>query len=87
MRNTTGRARRTTRSFSIDPEVHAYVVRTRGAASASERVNQLLQKAIERESDEQFEAEAARFFSVVREKARKEERAFQKAAIRSLCRD
>jgi hypothetical protein len=86
MRNATARARRTTRSFSIDPDVHAYVVRTRGGVSSSERVNQLLQKAMERESDEQLEAEAAGFFSALRGKSRKEERAFQKATKRSLSR-
>jgi len=87
MRNATPKSRRTTRSFSIDPDVHAYVVRTRGTASASERVNQMLQKAIERESDEQLETEAARFFSAPRGKSRKEERAFQKATKRSLSRE
>ncbi len=81
------RARKASKSFSIDRDVHAYVIRTRGAASASERVNELLRKAMEREGDEQLEEEAAQFFSTLHPNHRKEERAFQRAAKRSLKRD
>jgi hypothetical protein len=78
------RANRATKSFSIDRELHRYVVRTRGAASASERVNQLLRRAIEVEQQVELDREAARFFAAVRGEDRKGIRSFQKAAKRSI---
>lgn len=79
-------AKRTSKSFSIDREVETYVRRTRGTVSASERVNQLLRKAIEEECETELEQEASRFFSALQSRTRKEERAFQKATKRSLAR-
>lgn len=78
--------KRTSKSFSIDREVEVYVTRTRGEISASERVNELLRKAIEEERDEQLEQEAAQFFSTLHAGPRREERAFQRATKRSLAR-
>ena len=80
-------AKRATRSFSIEHELHSYVVRTRGTASASERVNALLRKAMDAEREAELEREAARFFSAVQAKERKEARAFQKASKRAFARD
>lgn len=77
---------RTSKSYSIERQVDAYVTRTRGKVSASERVNELLRRAIEEEQEENLEREAAQFFSELPADFRKEERAFQKATKRSLAR-
>jgi len=87
MRNTASQQKRATKSYSIDQGIHAYVVRTRGSASASERVNGLLRRAIEDEQDAELEREAAEFFSAVPQTARREAKAFERAAKRSLARD
>jgi len=87
MRNSTSTARRATKSYSIDPELHGYVLRTRGRGSASERVNQLLRRAIESEQDAELEAQAARFYAIAGKGERKEARAFYRLTKRSLSRD
>ncbi len=79
-------SKRTTKSYSIERQVEVYVTRTRGEVSASQRVNELLRRAIEEEREEQLEREAAQFFSELPADLRKEERAFQKATKRSLAR-
>jgi hypothetical protein len=71
-----------TRSFSLDPDVLTQVERTKGNASASERVNQLLKCALEMERKASLYDEAARFFSTVPDD-REERRAFQKANRRT----
>ncbi|MGD0909395.1 MAG: hypothetical protein ABSA96_17575 [Candidatus Acidiferrales bacterium] len=73
------------RSYTIDPEVEAYVTSTRGENSASQRVNDLLKRAIAQEKAEQLDREAAAFFGS--EMSRAETKAFQKAAGRTLERD
>lgn len=78
---------RTSRSFTIEPEIDEYVASTRGDQSASERVNELLRRAIVLEQQERLEREASIFFSDARNAGRKEARAFQKAAARTLARD
>lgn len=78
---------RTSRSFTIEPEIDEYVASTRGDQSASERVNELLRRAIVLEQQERLEREASIFFSDPRNAGRKEARAFQKAAVRTLARD
>ena len=77
---------RKTRSFSLDPEVLSEVERTKGSASASERVNHLLKYALEMESRADLFEEAARFFAAVPDE-REERRAFQRAAVRSWARE
>jgi hypothetical protein len=77
---------RTTKSFTIEKEINEYVASTRGIASASERVNELLRRAIIEEQYEKLEAEAAAFFSEP-EQGRPETRSFQKAALRTFERD
>ena len=57
-----------------------------GHRSASERVNELLKRAILEEQYDRLEAEAAAFFTEDRS-SRDETRAFQKAALRTLYRD
>jgi hypothetical protein len=78
---------RITKSFTLEPEVTDYVARTKGAQSASERVNQLLKRAMLQERYDRLEAEAEAFFASVKDTERKETRAFQVASIRSITRD
>jgi len=78
---------RTSKSFTIDTEIEQYVTNTRGDRSASDRVNELLKRAILQERLEQLDEEAAAFFSDARNSGRADARAFQKASMRSLARD
>lgn len=79
------------KSFTIESDISEYLLETKGERSASERVNELLRRAMIQEQYERLEAEAARFFSQSRSNVRKGERrttkAFQQASIRSLGRD
>ena len=78
---------RKTRSFSLDPEVLSEIERTKGSASASERVNQLLKYALETERKASLYQEAAQFFgSVPPADDRTERRAYQKAGLESWSR-
>jgi hypothetical protein len=77
---------RRTRSFSLDPVVLSEVERTKGHASASERVNQLLKYALELERKARLYQEAAQFFGSAPED-REERRAFQKASVRAWGRE
>ena len=77
---------RKTRSFSLDPDVLTEVERTKGEASASERVNQLLKYALEMERKASLYQEAADFFSSAPDD-REERRAFQKANLRTWARE
>lgn len=77
---------RLVKSYTIEPEVHTYVVTTKGDRSASKRVNELLKKAIVQEQCDQLEREAAAFFAVEADH-RTETKAFQKAARHTLERD
>ena len=77
---------RLAKSFMVDPEINEYVDSTKGERSASERVNELLKRAIREEQYDRLEAEAAAFFAGARS-SRAETRAFQKAALRSFDRD
>lgn len=74
------------KSFMVDPEINEYVDSTKGDRSASERVNELLKRAILEEQNDRLEAEAAAFFAEARD-ARAETGAFQEAALRTLDRD
>ncbi len=78
---------RTAKSFTLDREVSDYVTRTKGDQSASERVNQLLKRAMLQERYDRLEAEAGTFFASVKDSERKETRALQAASIRSITRD
>ena len=79
-------ATKKTRSYSLDPDVLSEVNRTKGDASASERVNQLLKFALEAERRASLSQEAAQFFSTAPDD-REERRALQKATIRSWARE
>jgi Arc/MetJ family transcription regulator len=75
-----------TKTFSLDRDILASVKRTKGTASESERVNQLLRTALDLEMKKAHEREAADFFSDA-PKDRKERQAFQKAALNALARE
>jgi hypothetical protein len=76
---------RKTRTFSLDPDVLSEVERTKGQASASERVNHLLKYALEMERKSSLCREAAQFFGTAPDD-REERRAFQKANMRTWAR-
>lgn len=78
---------RISKSFTIEPEISEYVTSTRGKRSASERVNDLLRRAMLQEKYERLEAQAQAFFAVAASLERKQSHAFQKAAVRAFKRD
>jgi hypothetical protein len=73
------------KTLTVEQSVLADVERTKGERSTSERVNQLLKRALELERQDELDREAALFYS--KSQDRQEERAFQKASLRSLTRD
>jgi hypothetical protein len=84
-----GFAMRLSKSFTIESEISEYVLQTKGEQSASERVNNLLRRAMLEEKYERLEKEAAAFFSEAgaSKSDRKETHAYQKAARRAFQRD
>jgi len=77
---------RKNRSFSLDADVLDQVERTKGSSSTSERVNQLLKYALAMEHRARVDREIMDFFADASED-RKERRAFQTAAFKSLARE
>jgi hypothetical protein len=77
---------RFSKSFTIEPDISEYVDETKGDRSASDRVNELLRRAILQEQYDRLEAEAAAFFADPKAD-RSETKALQKAALRSFARD
>jgi hypothetical protein len=75
------------KTLTVEQSVLTEVERTKGDASTSGRVNELLKRALEQERREQLEQEAERFYAVANQQDREEERAFQKATQRTLMRD
>jgi hypothetical protein len=69
----------------VDESVLAEVERTKGEGSTSERVNELLKRALDLERQDKLQQEAALFYSETED--RQEERSFQKASLRSIARD
>lgn len=80
------KATRSSKSFTIDRSILEYLQRTRSHRSRSERVNELLRRAILDEQYEALEREAAEFFSAGK-RDRAESKAFRAATQRSLARD
>jgi hypothetical protein len=74
------------KTFSLDKEVLAEVKRTKGAASESERVNNLLRFALDLEKRASLYREAASFFRRAPDD-RRERRAYEAATTRSWARD
>ena len=77
---------RLSKSFTIEPDINEYLDETKGHRSASDRLNELLRRAIIQEQYEKLEAEAAEFFAQANAE-REETTAFQTAAIRTFNRD
>ena len=77
---------RLAKSFSIEADINEYVDETKGGRSASERVNELLRRAMVQEQYDRLEAEAAEFFGDTKVD-RAETKAFQKASLRAFGRD
>lgn len=71
--------------MTVEESLLAEVERTKGGSSTSERVNQLLARALELERQDALQREAALFYSCAED--RQEERSFQKASLRSITRD
>ena len=80
------KATRFSKSFTIDRSILDYVQRTRSSRSRSERVNELLRRAILEEQYEALEREAAEFFAAAGKTERAESKAFAAASHRSLAR-
>ena len=77
---------RLAKSFTIEPDINDYVDETKGDRSASDRVNELLRRAILQEQYDRLEAEAAAFFTEARVD-RSETKSLQSAALRTFGRD
>ena len=77
---------RIAKSFTIEPELNESVDQTKVNGSASDRLNELLRLAMLQEQYDRLETEAAEFFSATK-RDRTENRAFQKAALRTFSRD
>jgi len=73
------------KTFTVEQSVLSEVEKTRGERSTSERVNELLKRALDLEKRERLGQEAALFYSDV--DGRREEAAFQKASLRAFGRD
>jgi hypothetical protein len=80
-------AMRFSRSFTVDRSILDYLQRTRSNRSRSERVNELLRRAIIQEQYETLEREAAEFFAATGKRECAESRAFAAASRRSITRE
>lgn len=84
---------RLAKSFTIEADINEYVDQTKGERSASERVNELLRRAMMQEQYARLAAEAAEFFGggqaerAGSKAVRAEAKAFQKASLRTFGRD
>jgi len=70
----------------VDRSILDYLQRTRSSRSRSERMNELLRRAILAEQYEVLEREAAEFFAATGKTERAESRAFAAASRRSIAR-
>jgi hypothetical protein len=75
------------RSFTISQDILEAIADTKGSVSASERVNELLRRALDLEQRERLEQEAAEFFTKQDAYSTRERAAFRKASKQSLSRD
>jgi hypothetical protein len=80
------KATRFSKSFTVDRSILDYLQRTRASRSRSERLNELLRRAIVDEQYDLLEREAAEFFAGVGKTERAESRAFAAASRRSITR-
>ena len=80
-------ATRINRSLSLDKAILAEVEQSRGAASTSERVNELLRVGLEVERRRRLREEAAAFFSATSDEDEQSRKAFRSASMSALSRD
>lgn len=79
---------RQAKTFTIGKDILAEIADSKGSASTSERVNELLRRALELERHEKLEQEAAEFFSTESgADSARERAAYRKASRRVLSRD
>lgn len=78
---------RYSKSFTVDRSILDYLQRTRSGRSRSDRVNELLRRAILEEQYEALAQEAAAFFAAPARTERAESRAFAAASHRSITRE
>ena len=71
----------------MDRSILDYLQRTRSSRSRSDRVNELLRRAILEEQYQALESEAAEFFGAAGKTERAESKAYARASRRSLERD
>jgi Arc/MetJ family transcription regulator len=74
---------RQAKSFTISDEILAEIASTKGTGSTSERVNELLKRALELERSERLAQEAAEFFANDADDVR-ERAAYRKASKETL---
>jgi hypothetical protein len=77
---------RQAKSFTISNDILAEIATTKGQGSTSERVNELLKRALEMERRERLELEAVEFFAKDKADSARERRAFQNASKEALSR-
>jgi hypothetical protein len=80
------KATKFSKSFTIDRSILDYLQRTRSSRSRSERVNELLWRAILEEQYEALEREAAEFLAAAGKTKRAKRQAFAAASHRSITR-
>jgi len=78
---------RQVKSFTINNEILTEISSTKGTASTSERVNELLRRALDLERRERLEQEAQEFFANDGQESHRERLAYRKASKRTLSRD
>jgi predicted CopG family antitoxin len=76
---------RVAKTFTISDEILMEIANTKGKESTSERVNELLKRALELERRECLEQEAAEFFATQEDDVR-ERAAYQKASKAAMSR-
>lgn len=77
---------RQAKTFTISKEILDEIASTKGSVSTSERVNELLKRALQAERREQLEREAAEFFAHWDDSSARERSAYQKASLQTLSR-
>ena len=74
------------KSFTISEDILTEIANTKGSGSTSERVNELLKRALELERRERLEQEAAEFFATDNNESVRERAAYLKASKQALSR-
>jgi hypothetical protein len=77
---------RQAKSFTISNEILTEIANTKGTGSTSERVNELLKRALDLERRERLAREAAEFFANGGEGGDRERAAYQKSSKQTLSR-